>query len=135
MNQKHLVLLLLLTAFSAPAQQTSVDTFSVRTLGEAASRTGDLAKPLTIEVEVALTGPVQDLGPLVSYLRSNGFAVEGHLPGAPSTQAPGKPLTLVGRKTAVFSREDIDRYEVQIRALVPKGLGLNWRFAQTKVDS
>ena len=95
MNRKHLFLLLLLATPVASAQEASADKFTAKTLSEAASRVGDLANPLTIEVEVALTGPVRDIGPLVSYLRSNGFAVEGHLPDAPSTQAAAsKPLTL-----------------------------------------
>ncbi len=135
MNRKHLFLLLLLATPVASAQEASADKFTAKTLSEAASRVGDLANPLTIEVEVALTGPVQDIGPLVSYLRSNGFAVEGHLPDAPSTQAAAsKPLTLAGKKTSVFSREEIDRHETQIRALVPKGLDLNWRFSQTRIE-
>lgn len=134
MNRKHLFPLLLLATSVASAQEASADRFTARTLGEAATRVGDLANPLTIEVEVALTGPVQDIGPLVSYLRSNGFAVEGHLPDAPSAQAADKPLTLAGKKTSVFSREEIDRHEARIRALVPKGLDLNWRFSQTTVE-
>ena len=134
MNGKHLFPLLLMFTFAANAQQAPVDSFSVNTLGEAASRVGDLAKPMTVEVEVALTGPVWDIGPLVTYLRTNGFTVEGHLAGGSSAGAANKSLALVGKKTAVFSREEIERHERAMRPLVPKAVGLNWRFGQSKAD-
>ena len=135
MKRTFLVAAMVLASFAAHAQSPTVDSFSVKTLGEAASKISNLGEPITMEVEVALTGPVQDIEPLVTYLRAHSFEVEGHMPQPASGGSPAKPLVLVGRKTAVLSREEIDRYESEIRPLVPKGLTLNWRFAQTKIDS
>jgi hypothetical protein len=132
MVRMSLAALLALAALAADAQQAG-QPFKVATLGEAAARVQDLADPLTLEVHIPLT-PSREfpLESLHAYLTRHGFAIEVQTRLENGQPVPGAPMTMVARKHAVMSEQDIDGYSAELTRLLPKDTSVSWRFAVPK---
>ena len=127
--------LLLCAASAAPAEEPDRSTFKAKSLGEAAAVGNDLSKPLTLELEIPLEGPVKDLAPLVAYLRAEGFDLVAEVDPPPGTPGDIQSLAFKARKHGVLSKDAIDRWAQEVRPLVPEGLGENWNLRQVRAGS
>ena len=126
---------LLCAACATAAEEPNPSTFKAKSLGDAAAVGNDLSKPLALELEIPLQGPVKDLNPLVTYLRAEGFDLVAEVDPAPGTPGDTKSLVFKARKHGVLSKEAINRWAEDVRPLVPEGLRENWSFRQAPAGS
>ena len=88
--------------------------------------------PITVELEIPLGGPVKDLGPLVEYLRTEGFDLVAEVNPPPGTPGGIQSLAFKARKQGVLAKEAIDRWASEVRPLVPEGLSESWNLRQAR---
>ncbi|MBW8368887.1 MAG: hypothetical protein K0M70_13635 [Arenimonas sp.] len=127
--------LLLCTACASLAEEPSKPSFKAPSLGEAAAIGTDLSKPIALELEIPLRGPVKDLAPLVAYLRSEGFDLVAEVNPPPGTPGDMQSLAFKARKHGVLAKDAIDRWAREVHPLVPEGLRENWNLRQAPAGS
>ena len=135
MIRTTLFALLLCAACASLAEAPSTSTFKASYLGDAATVGYDLSKPMTLELEIPLQGPVKDLAPLVAYLRAEGFDLVAEVDPPPGTPGDIQSLAFKARKHGVLSKEAIDRWAQRVRSLVPEGLSESWNLRQAPAGS